>query len=42
MNTVIAIGAAIASINRYWSRYRTWNRNIKGSRSSSKTAGSRQ
>lgn len=37
MNTVIAIGAAID-----WCRYRTWNRNIKGSRSSSKTAGSRQ
>ena len=42
MNTVIAIGAAIAVLTGIWSRYRTWNRNIKGSRSSSKTAGSRQ
>lgn len=41
MNTVIAIGAAIAVLTGIGAGI-TWNRNIKGSRSSSKTAGSRQ
>ena len=42
MTSLVAIGAGIAALNRYWSRCRYWNCNIKGNRRYRKTAGSRR